>query len=97
MPLVGHQQSGTNPQSQNHRITECFGLEGTFKGHLTQPPCHEQEHLQLDLAAQSPVQPGLECSQGCGIDHLSGQPGPGFHHPHCKKCLPYIQSKSTFP
>jgi len=22
----------------NHRITECFGLEGTFRGHLAQPP-----------------------------------------------------------
>jgi len=51
----------------NHRIIECFGLGGTFQGHLAQSPCNEQEHLQLDQVAQSPVQPGLECSQGWGI------------------------------
>jgi len=78
-------------------MTECFGLEGTFTGHPAQPPCSEQGHLQLDQAAQSPVQPGLESSQGWGIDHLPGQRGPGFHHPHRKKLLPYIQSNPALP
>ena len=64
-----------------YRITECSGLGGTFRGRQAQPPCNEQRHLQPDQVAQSPVQPGLECFQGWGIDHLSGQPGPGFHHP----------------
>jgi len=63
----------------NHRITECFGLEGTFRGHPAQPPCSEQGHLHLDQVAQNPVQPGLECFQGWGIDHPAGQPVPGFH------------------
>jgi len=36
-------------------------LEGTFKGHLVQPPCNEQGHLQLDHVAHSPIQPDLEC------------------------------------
>jgi len=44
-----------------HRIIERFGLEGTFRGRLAQPPCSEQGHLQLDQVAQSPVHPGLEC------------------------------------
>ncbi|KAK4817094.1 hypothetical protein QYF61_027925 [Mycteria americana] len=57
-------------------IIEWFGLEGTFKGHLVQPPCKKQGHLQLDQVAQSPFQPGLECFQGWGIYHLSGQPVP---------------------
>jgi len=64
---------------------ECFGLEETFKGYLAQPPCSEQGHLLLDQAGQSPVQPGLECFQGWGINHLSGQSVPVFHHPHHKK------------
>jgi len=38
--------------NQNHRIIEWFGLEGTFKGHLVQPQCSEQEHLQIDQVAQ---------------------------------------------
>jgi len=51
---------------------ECFGLGGIFRGHPAQPPCSEQGHLHLGQAAQSPIQPGLECFQGWGIDHLSG-------------------------
>jgi len=42
-------------------------LEGTFKGHLAQPRCNEQGHLQLDQVAQSPIQPDLECFQGWDI------------------------------
>jgi len=68
-----------------HRIIAYFGLEGAFQGHLVQPLCNEQVHPQLDHTAQSPVQPNLECFQECGIYHLSGQPVPVFHHPHCKK------------
>jgi len=78
-----------------HRIIEQFGLQGTFQGHLVQPPCNKQGHLLLDQAAQSPIQPNLECFQGWGIHHLSGQPVPVFHYPHCKKPLAYIQAKST--
>ena len=54
------------------RIIEYFGSEGTFKDHLVQPPCSEQGHFQWDQVAQSPVQPGLECFHGWGIDHLTG-------------------------
>ena len=28
--------------SQNHKITECSGLEGTSVGHLVQPPCRSR-------------------------------------------------------
>jgi len=63
-----------------HRIIEQFGLE-------VQPLCSEQGHLALDQVAQSPVQPGLECFQGWGSNHLSGQPVPVPHHPHYKNFL----------
>jgi len=36
-------------------------LEGTSKGHLVQILCNQQEHLQLDQTAQSPVLLDLEC------------------------------------
>ena len=74
---------------------EYFELEGTFKGQLVQFLCNEQGHLQLDQVAQSPIQRDLECFQGWGIYNLSGQPVPVFHHPHCKRFLPYIYSEST--
>jgi len=63
-------------------------LEGTYKVHLVQPPCSKRGHLQLEQVAQNPVQPGLECFQGWDIYHLSVQPVPVFHQPHCKKSLP---------
>jgi len=38
-------------------------LEGTIKGHLVQPLCTEQGHLQLDQVAQSPVTVDIFLSQ----------------------------------
>jgi len=35
-------------------------MNGTFKGFLLQLFCNEQGHLQLDQAAKSLAQPGLE-------------------------------------
>ena len=32
---------------ENHRIIEWFQLEGTFKGHLVQPPCNEKPGSSL--------------------------------------------------
>lgn len=52
---------------------ERFGLEGTFKSNLAQCPCNKQEHLQIEQVSQRPVQPDLECVQGWGTQHLSGQ------------------------
>ena len=34
--------SGLAGSSQNHRITECSGLEGTSVGHPVQPPCRSR-------------------------------------------------------
>lgn len=45
-----------------HRNKDWFGLEGTFKGHLVQPPCTEQ-HLQLDQVAPCPTKVTLSVSR----------------------------------
>ena len=74
---------------KDRRIIELFELEGTLESDRVQLSCNEQGHLQLDQVAQSPVQPDLECLQGQGFYHLSGQPVP--QHAYCKKLLPYIQ------
>jgi len=71
-------------ESESHRIVEYLGLEDIFKGHLVQPLCNEQGHVQLDQVAQSPMQPDLEQFQGEGIRSFSGQP----HHPQSKEFLP---------
>lgn len=46
-----------------HQITKLSGLEDTFKGNLVYPLCSDQGHLQLDLVAQSPIQPDFKCFQ----------------------------------
>jgi len=40
-----------------------------------------QDCQPLDQAAQSHMQPGLECLLGWGIHNLLGQPVPVCHHP----------------
>jgi len=45
-----------------------------------QPLCYVQGHQPLDQAAQSHIQPGLECLQGWGIHNLLRQPVPVCHH-----------------
>uniref|UniRef100_A0A8C9G440 Uncharacterized protein n=1 Tax=Pavo cristatus TaxID=9049 RepID=A0A8C9G440_PAVCR len=52
----------------------CFALGCVFSVLGRQP---------LDQAAQSHIQPGLECLQGWGIHSLFGQPVPVCHHPLC--------------
>lgn len=66
----------------NHRIVQ---LEGILKGSLVQLPCNEQVHPQLDLLAQSIVQPDSDCVQGWGFHYLSGEPVQMSHHTYCKK------------
>jgi len=58
-----------------------------------QPPYYVQDHRPPDRAAQSYLQPGLECLQGWGIHNLLGQPGPVHHHPLAEKLPPNIQPK----
>ena len=59
----------------------------------SQPPCYVQGRQPPDQAAQSHIQPGLECLQGWGIHNLLGQPVPVRHHPLGEELLPNIQPK----
>ena len=54
--------------------------EKDHNGHLVSTPCHVQGHQPPDQAAQSHIQPGLECLQEWGIHNLLGQPVPVRHH-----------------
>jgi len=58
-----------------------------------QPPCYLQGCQPQHQAAQSHIQPGLECLQGWGIHNLLGQPVLVCHHPLGKKLPPNIQPK----
>jgi len=71
-----------------HRIIEWPGLKRTTMIINFQPPCYVQGHQPPDQTAQSHIQPGLECLQGCGIHSLLGQPVPACHHPLCVKLPP---------
>jgi len=52
-----------------------------FKVYLVPTSLLWQEHLLLDQAAQSRIQPGLEHLQGEGTESFYGQPVPVSHHP----------------
>ena len=77
-------------KSYNHRIIEWPGLKRTIMIIQFQPPCYVQGHQSPDQAAQSHIQPGLECLQGWGIHNLLGQPVPVCHYPLCEKLPPNI-------
>jgi len=74
----------------SHRIIECPELKRTTMIIEFHPPCYVQGHQPPDQAAQSHIQPGLECLQGWGIHNLLGQPVPVHHHPLSEKLPPNI-------
>jgi len=49
-------------------------VEKDHNAHPVPTPCHVQGRQPADQAAQSHIQPGLECLQGWGIHSLLGQP-----------------------
>ena len=60
-------------------------VEKDHSDRLVSTPCYVQGCQPPDQAAQSHIQPGLECLQGWGIHSLLGQPVPVRHHPLCEK------------
>ena len=55
---------------ENHRMA---WVEKDHNTHLVSTPCYVQGRQPADQAAQSHIQPGLECLQGWGIHSLLGQ------------------------
>jgi len=51
-------------------------VEKDHADHPVPTPCYVQGHQPADQAAQSHIQPGLECLQGWVIHSLLGQPAP---------------------
>ena len=72
---------------------EWPGLKRTTTIIEFQPPCYVQGRQPPDQAAQSHIQPGLQCPQGWGIHSLLGQPVPVCHHPRGEELPPNIQPK----
>ena len=65
-------------------------VEKDHNAHPVSTPCYVQGRQPLNQAAQSHIQPGLECLQmalGRGIHNLLGQLVPVRHHPWVKKFL----------
>ncbi|SFW05231.1 Uncharacterised protein [Chlamydia abortus] len=71
-----------------HGMIEWPGLKRTTMIVEFQAPCHVQGRQPLERAAQSHIQPGLECLQGWGIHNLLGQAVPVHPQPLCAKLLP---------
>ena len=74
----------------DNRITEWPEWKRTAMIFEFQPPCYVQGRQPPDQAAQSHIQPGLECLQGWGICNLLGQPVLVRHHSLCEKLPPNI-------
>ena len=62
-------------ESQTHRMA---WVEKDHNAHLVPTLCCVQGSQPADQAAQSHIQPGLECLQGWGIHSLLGQLPPGI-------------------
>jgi len=63
-------------------------VEKDHNDHWVSTPRYVQGHQPPDQAAQSHIQPGLECLQGWGSHNLLGQPVMVCHHPLSKKFPP---------
>jgi len=68
-------------------------VEKDHKNHLASPPCYVQGRQPADQAAQSHIQPGLECLQGWGIHSLLGhRMGFAFAHLYGAECSTEVPS-----
>jgi len=73
-PSVCTDSHGCVIESYNRKNHTMAWVEKDHSDHLLSTPCYVQGHQPADQAAQSHIQPGLECLQGWGIHSLLGQP-----------------------
>lgn len=67
-----------------YRFTECFGLEGTLKGHLVQAPAVSCDIFSWIRLLKAPFSPALTLIHSRdGASSTSGKPVPVLDHP-CK-------------
>lgn len=85
--LNGYQKLPTLKVVPQHRITECWGLEGTSGDHPPQAPA-KAGSLQED--AQGSFLAGFERLQR-RLHNLIGQPVPVLCHPHSENILSHVQ------
>ena len=84
----------TERASQSHRMA---WVEKDHNDHLVSIPCYVQGHQPADQAAQSHIQPGLECLQGLGHPQPPWATCSVRHHPLGEKLPPNIQPKPALP
>ena len=65
---------GAEQNVQNLLGYRMAWVEKSHNDHLISTPCYVQGRQPADQAAQSHIQPGLECLQGCGVHNLLGRP-----------------------
>ena len=83
-PMRSRMQGSVSPRFLSMQETAAFVFPGdhhrmalvekNHSAHLVPTPCYVQGRQPADQAAQSHIQPGLECLQGWGIHSLLGQP-----------------------
>jgi len=86
--------------AEPYRNPRTAWVERDHNDHPVPTPCYVQGHQPAAQAAQSHIQPGLECLQGWGIHSLLGQPVQCVTTPWVKNFLlisnlnlPYLSSE----
>jgi len=94
IPADEHTESHRITESQNHRMA---WVEKDHSAHVVPPPCCVLGCQPAAQAAQSHIQPGLECLQGWGIHSLLGQPVQCLTTFYVKKSFVFSVNKGAQP
>jgi len=69
---------GEEKAEVNHRLTECFGLERTFRGHLVQPPAMSRDIFNQTRLLRAPSNLTLNVSRDGALTTSLGNICQGF-------------------